>query len=155
MVAAEAGASTVVEVASAEADISAAELRARAMVEEARVLLPPEDIVAERPRVPMGLTGRVDLAEPTGRDGLVLMAAGHTVALRTARGTLVRTAAGQRRRQRVHVMVQLPMAAQTQRQPREITARLALTPIAERPGTLQQQPTAEALQRQGRVPPAG
>ena len=155
MVAAEAEASTVVEVASAEADISAEELRVRAMVEEARVLLPLEAILAERPRVPMGLTGRVDLPELTGRHGLVLMAGGHTVALRTARDTLVRTAAGRRRRQQVHVMVQLPMAAQTQRQPREITARLALTPIAGRLGTLQQQPTAEALQRQYRVPPAG
>jgi hypothetical protein len=152
MVVAEEAASTVGEVASAVADTSAAELRVRAMAEEVRVLLVREAIVVEPPGVPMELTDRDDLVELTERDP-ARMAAGHTVARATARDTLARMVAGLQRHQQVHVPVQVLMAAQTQPQPREITARLAL--IAARPqGTLRQQPVAETLRRQHPAPPA-
>jgi hypothetical protein len=136
--------STGVAVGSAVADISAAELRA----EVERVLGLPEPIEAELADVPMELTD--DLVEPTERGD---PAAGHTVARPTARDTLALTVAGLRARQQVHVMVRLLMATQTQREPREITALLALTLIAGRPQeALRQQPTAETLRHQHPAP---
>jgi hypothetical protein len=137
VVAAVAADSTGVAVGSAVADISAAELRA----EVERVLGLPEPIEAELADVPMELTERGDPA------------AGHTVARPTARDTLALTVAGLRARQQVHVMVRLLMATQTQREPREITALLALTLIAGRPQeALRQQPTAETLRHQHPAP---
>jgi hypothetical protein len=146
MVVAEEAVSMVVD--SAVADAPAAEPHALAMAEEARGLGPPGPTGAEAAlRAPMELTERGDPAHT---------AAGHTVARPTARDILVRMAAGLRRHQRVHVTVQLLIAAQTQRQPREITARLALALIAARPqGTPRRQPTAETLRRQHPAPLAG
>src|SRR5580704_358151 len=143
-VGAEEAASTVVGVASAVVDTSAAEVRARAMAAEARVLLLPEDIVEERRRVLMVLMDRGDQAEPTERGDLARTAAGRMVALPTVRDTLALMAAGLPRHQQVHVTVQLLTVAQTQRQPHEITARLALTLIVARlPGTPRRPATAE------------
>jgi hypothetical protein len=144
--AAEVEASTVAVVGSAAGGTSEVELRGPATVEVARVLGLPEPIGAEAAlRAPMELTDRRAPART---------AAGHTVARPTARDTLGHMAAGLRRHHLVHVTVQLLITAQTQRQPREITALLALAPIAARPqGTLRRQPTAEALRLPGR--PAG
>jgi hypothetical protein len=135
--------STVVAVA----HISAEELRA----EVERVLGLPEPTGAERADVLMELTD--DLVEPMERGDPARTAAGHTVVRPTARDTLVRMVAGLRARQQVHVMAQLLMDAQTQRQPREITALLALTLIAARPQeTLRQQRTAETPRPQHPAP---
>lgn len=154
MVVAEEAASTVVEVALAVADTSAGELRARAMEVEVRVSGLPEPIGAEAAlRAPMELTDRDDLVELTERRDPERTAAGHMVAQPIARDTLARMEAGLRLRQQVHVTVQLLIATQTQRQPREITARLALRPIgALLLETLRQQPTEETLQRQHPAP---
>jgi hypothetical protein len=148
-------ASTVAVVGSAAGGTSEVELRGPATVEVARVLGLPEPIGAEAAlRAPMELTDRRDLVELTDRRAPARTAAGHMVARPTARDTLGHMAAGLRRHHLVHVTVQLLITAQTQRQPREITALLALAPIAARPqGTLRRQPTAEALRLPGR--PAG
>jgi hypothetical protein len=144
--AAEVEASTVAVVGSAAGGTSEVELRGPATVEVARVLGLPEPIGEEAAlRAPIELTDRRAPART---------AAGHMVARPTARDTLGHMAAGLRRHHLVHVTVQLLITAQTQRQPREITALLALAPIAARPqGTLRRQPTAEALRLPGR--PAG
>jgi len=152
--AAEVAASTVAVVGSAAGDTSEVELRGPATVEVARVLGLLEPIGAAALRAPMELTDRRDLVELTDRRDPARTAAGHTVALPTARDTLARMVAGLRRHQQVHVTVQLLITAQTQRQPREITALLALALMAARPqGTRRRQPTAEALRLPG--PPAG
>ncbi len=154
MVVAEEAASMAAEVDSAVADTPAA-VRARAMAAVARVLELPEPIGAELAGVPMELTDREDLVELTERDP-ARTAAGHTAVQPTARDTLARMVAGLRRGQQVHVTVQRLTAAQTQRQPREITALLVLARTAARPqGTLRRQPTAETLRCQHPAPLAG
>jgi hypothetical protein len=155
MVVAAEAASMAAEVDSAVADTPAA-VRARAMA-VARVLELPEPIGAELAGVPMERTE--DLVELTERDPAPT-AAGHTAVRPTARDTLARMVAGPRRGQQVHATVQRLTAAQTQRQPREITALpvLALT-AARAQGTLRRQPTEETLRcqrpalRAARLPP--
>jgi len=136
------------EVDSAVADTPAAAVRARALAAVARVLELPEPIGAELAGVPMELTDREDLVEPTERDP-AHTAAGHTAVRPTARDTRARMAAGPRRGQPVHVTVQRLTAAQTRQQPREITALLVLALTAARTqGTLRQQPTEGTLRCQ-------
>jgi hypothetical protein len=153
--AAEVAASTVAVVDSGAGDTSEVEVRGPVTVEVGRVLGLPVPIGAEAALLaPMELTDRRDLVELTDRPDPARTAADHTVARPTVRDTLARMVAGLRRHQQAHVTVQLLVTAQTQRQPREITALLALALIAARPqGTLRRQPTAEALRLPGR--PAG
>jgi hypothetical protein len=149
-------ASTVVVVDSAAEDTSAAELRARAMEEEARVPQPLELFGAEALRVPMEPTDRRDPAEPTDRRDRVLTVVGRMAARLTVRDIQARMVAGLRPRQQVHVMVQLLIAAQTQRQPRAIMALPALPPIEAPPeGTPRRRPTVETLRLQHPIPLAG